>query len=308
MKMKKLLKSGALFLQALIFSMLLSTAGGQAQAQSAAASIKASVRTDATSAPRPADITMMRLASGTLVSADIGQILQRGELVVAMLASDTPPFFYMDGDKLTGTDVRMAEQIAAELKVTLRIDRTAKSFNEVVEIVARGDADLGASKLSRTLARAQSVRFSDPYLSLNHALIINRLEFAKISRDMPLPTVVRNLTGSVGVIAKSSFADFAVRNFPKAKIVQYPSWNEVLEAVKRGDIVCAYRDEFEIRRILKADPGLALTLRTITLKDLNDSLGIAIGTRSPTLLAFVNQFLAQRREKLTVDSVLAELK
>jgi len=78
--------------------------------------------------------------------------------------------------------------------------------------------------------------------------------------------------------------------------------------VKKGDVVGAYRDEFEIRRILKADPSLALTLRTVTLKDLDDTLGIAIGTRSPSLLAFVNQFLAQRSEKLTVDSVLAELK
>lgn len=306
--MNAFLNSRIKLLRALIFPALLIAGVVQAQVQSNIPAVKTLNRSEAVSTQRPADMTMMRLASGAMVAADIGQILQRGELVVAMLATDTPPFFYAEGEKLFGTDVRMAEQIAAELKVTLRIDRSAKSFNEVVEIVARGDADLGASKLSRTLARAQSVRFSDPYLSLNHALIINRLEFAKISRDMPLPTVIRNLTGSIGVIAKSSFADFAVRNFPNAKVVQYPSWNEVLEAVKKGEIVCAYRDEFEIRRILKADPSLALTLRTITLKDLNDTLGIAVGTRSPTLLAFVNQFLAQRREKLTIDSVLAELK
>jgi polar amino acid transport system substrate-binding protein len=306
--MNSLLKPSMRLLRALIATVLLIAGVVQAQGQSPIPTVRTLTRTDAVSTQRTTNMTMMRLASGALVSTDIGQILQRGELVVAMLATDTPPFFYSDGEKFSGTDVRMAEQIAAELKVPLRIDRSAKSFNEVVEIVARGDADLGASKLSRTLARAQSVRFSDPYLSLNHALIINRLEFAKISRDIPLPTVIRNLTGSIGVIAKSSFAEFAVRNFPKAKIVQYPSWNEVLEAVKRGDIVCAYRDEFEIRRILENDPSLALTLRTITLKDLNDSLGIAIGTHSPNLLAFVNQFLAQRREKLTIDSVLAELK
>lgn len=306
--MNHFFRHGTQILRTLLLPVLLTATLGQAQVQSTVPYTNALGRAPAAAVPRPADATMMRVASGALVSVDIGQILQRGELVVAMLASDTPPFFYMEGDKLVGTDVRMVEQIAQELKVTLRIDRSAKSFNEVVEIVARGDADLGASKLSKTLVRAQSVRFSDSYLSLNHALIINRLELAKISRDMPLPTVIRNFTGSVGVIAKSSFADFALRNFPKAKIVQYPSWNQVLEAVKKGNIVCAYRDEFEIRRIIKADPSLALTLRTITLKDLNDSLGIVVGTRSPTLLAFVNQFLAQRQEKLTVDSVLAELK
>jgi len=219
--MERLLKSGARWLRAFVLPVLLIAAGGQALAQSTMP-VKGLVRSDGAFMPHPVDNTMMRLASGALVSVDIGQILQRGELVVAMLATDSPPFFYIDGDRLTGIDVRMAEQIAAELKVALRIDRSAKSFNEVVEIVARGDADLGASKLSRTLARAQSVRFSDPYLSLSHALIINRLEFAKISRDMPLPTVIRNLNGSIGVIAKSSFADFAVRNFPKAKSFNTP--------------------------------------------------------------------------------------
>jgi ABC-type amino acid transport substrate-binding protein len=259
---------------------------------------------------RPLDPSMVPLSSaiGSMVAADIGQILQRGELIVAMLGSDSPPFFQVKNDTLVGTDVRMAEQIAKELKVKLRIDRSAQSFNEVVAIVARGDADLGVSKLSRTLVRAQSVRFSEPYLSLNHALILNRLEFAKLSRDTPLPTVLRSFTGSIGVIDKSSFADFATRNFPKAKIVPYTSWNAVINAVKKGEVVGAYRDEFEIRRILKEDPSLALTLRTVTLKDLNDTLGIAVGVRSPTLLAFVNQYLAQRTEKLTVDSVLAELK
>jgi polar amino acid transport system substrate-binding protein len=250
----------------------------------------------------------VRLASGAIVAIDIAQILQRGELVVAMLGVDTPPFFQMKGEQLSGIDVTLAEQMAAELKVPLRVNRSGRSFNEVVEIVARGDADLAISKLSRTLTRAQSVLFSDPYLSLNHALILNRLAFARISRDKPLPWVLRNFTGTLGVIDQSSFADFAVRNFPNAKIIAYPSWDAVIAAVKSGEVVGAYRDEFEVRRILKADPSLALTLRTVTLKDLNDTLGIAVGVRSPTLLAFVNQFLAQRNEKLTVEKVLAELK
>ena len=261
-----------------------------------------------TPAPRAGDPGMVRLASGAWVAADIGQILQRGELVVAMLASESPPFFYRVGDQWVGTDVRMAQQIAKELKVSLRIDRSARSFNEVVDVVARGDADLGVSKLSRTLARAQSVMFSDPYLSLKHALIFNRLELAKISREKPLPSVVRRFTGSLGVIGQSSFAEFATRNFPNAQITPYTHWDALIAAVKKGEVVGGYRDEFEIRRILKLDPQLALTLRTVTLKDRNDTLGIAVGVRSPTLLAFVNQFLALQANKLSVESVLAELR
>jgi polar amino acid transport system substrate-binding protein len=289
---------------------VLTAAVGAAHAQMAPAAPASApaAAVKAASAPRAADPGMVRMSSGALVSTDIAQILQRGELVVAMNGTDSPPFFHISGNKLVGADVRMAEQIAAELKVSLRIDRSARSFNEVVAIVAQGKADLGVSSLSRTLVRAKSVLFSEPYLTLKHALILNRFAFAKISRDKPLPWVLRNFTGSIGVVAESSYAEFAERNFPKATIVAYHSWEAVVAAVKKGEVVVAYADELDARRILKSEPGMALTLRTVTLKDVDDTLAIAVGVRSPILLAFVNQFLAQRAEKLTVDSLLEELK
>lgn len=243
-----------------------------------------------------------------LVAADVGAILQRGELVVAMAARDDPPFFYLKDQRLTGSDVRMAEQLAEELRVPLRVDRSSRTFNEVVGYVARGEADLGISKLSHTLSRALSVHFSNPYLSLNHALLLNRIELARLIRKQSLATVIRNFTGSLGVIADSAFADFAPRNFPKARIVTYPNWQAVIGAVRHGEITGAYRDEFEVRRALQSDPGLVLTLRTVVLKDLVDAIAIAVGVRNPTLLAFVNKFIDQRVDKLTVDEALKELR
>ena len=251
---------------------------------------------------------LVKAPDGSWVAPDIARILQRGELVVAMLGVDSPPFFQTVDGKLTGTDVRMAQQLAAELKVPLRIDRSAMSFDQVVSRVASGQADMGISKLSRTLNRAQSVRFSEPYLRLKHALILNRLQFAKLNHDKPLVDVVRNFKGTIGVIANSSFAGYAARYFPTAKIVTYPSWEQVVDGVKKGQVAAGYRDEFEIRRLLATEPGLALTLRVISFKDLEDTLGVAVGYRDEALLALVNQFLYQSLDKLTVEKVLNELK
>lgn len=247
---------------------------------------------------------LVKVADGRLLAPDIARIVNRGELVVAMLGVDTPPFFYTKNDQLVGLEVDLAKAIAKELKVGIKFDRTARTFNEVVGVVARQEADLGISKLSRTLARAQVISYSDPYLRLNHSLILNRVKFAELARERPLPSVIRGFKGSIGVIAKSSFADYAARNFPNAEIREYPSWPEVLKALESGQIVSAYRDEFEIKRILKSDPSASLTLRTVTFKDLEDSLGIAVGIQDPTLLAFVNQFLADSPDKLTVEKVL----
>lgn len=241
------------------------------------------------------------------LAQDIGRIKQRGELVIAMLATDTPPFFYERNGELVGLEVDLAKSIAQALNVPVRFNRDAKSFNEVVELVAQRKADLGISKLSRTLTRAQMVHFSQPYLTLNHALVINRVAFARLASNMRIEDAIRQYSGSLGVIARSSFLDFSKTNFPKAKVTEYPNWKEVLKAVNTGEVMAAYRDEFEIKRLLKEAPSSALTLRTVTLKDLEDTLGIAVGVNDPTLLAFVNQMLSQQRDKLDIQKVLNAL-
>jgi len=245
-------------------------------------------------------------AAGFL-APDIGRIKQRGELVIAMLATDTPPFFYEKNGELVGLEVDLAKSIAQALNVEVRFNREPKSFNEVVDFVAQRRADLGISKLSRTLTRAQMVHFSQPYLTLNHSLVINRVAFARLASNMRIEDAIRQYSGSLGVISRSSFADFAKSNFSKAKVTEYPNWKEVLKAVNTGEVMAAYRDEFEIKRLLKETPSAALTLRTVTLKDLEDTLGIAVGVNDPTLLAFVNQVLSQKRDKLDIQKVLNAL-
>lgn len=274
-----------------------------------AAAAPASAASQAVSAalaisPAPA---LVKVTDGRMLAPDIARIVSRGELVVAMLGVDTPPFFYEKKGELVGLEVDLANAIGKELGVNVRFNRTPKTFNAVVDTIARGEADIAISKLSRTLARAQVISFSQPYLSLNHALILNRVKFAQFARDRALPDVIRGFNGTVGVIAKSSFADYAKRNFPKAEVKEYPGWGDVLKALDKGEVIGAYRDEFEVKRILKSDPTASLVLRTVTFKDLEDTLGIAVGIGDPVLLAFINEFLAQRSDKLTINKVLAAL-
>lgn len=251
--------------------------------------------------------TLVQVADGRMIAPDIARIVNRGELIVALVAMDTPPFFYVKNNELVGLEIDLAKDIAKELNVAVRFDRTAKSFNEVVDIVSRQEADLGISKLSSTLARAQKVHFSTPYLTLNHGFILNRVRFAEYARDRTLPVAIRQFKGSIGMIAKSSWTDYAKRYFPNAEIKEYASWAEVLKAVEKGEIMAAYRDEFEVKRVLRADPTASLTLRTVTFKDLDDALAIAVGLTDDALLDYVNLYLNQSNKKLTIDKVLNAL-
>jgi ABC-type amino acid transport substrate-binding protein len=238
---------------------------------------------------------------------DIQRIRDRGTLVVAMPSFDSPPFFYQARDGVQGVDADMAQDLAKALHVGLRFDRQAASFNDTLDLVLKGQADVAICKLSRTLERASIVRFSEPYLVLNHALAINRLRFAALARGQDLEAVIRHFTGTIGVIDHSAYAEFAPRNFPSAEVVKFKDWDAVVAALKRGEIVAAYRDEFEVERLLQADPRLTLTVRTVTLTDLEDSLGMAVAPDHPQLLALINLYLSQRTRKLTLGEVLGRL-
>ena len=250
---------------------------------------------------------IVRLSDGRLVASDLAPIIARGELVVAMLGVDSPPFFYQKNGKLVGIEVDLAEDLGRALGVQVRYDRSPMTFDAVVQALAAGHADVAISKLSQTLARTREISYTQPYLTLNRALLLNRLGFAALARKRQITEVIRAYDGTLGVIASSSYEDYARRNFPQAKIVRYPSWDALIEAVKSGAVVAAYRDEFEIKRLLKSDPTVALTLRTVTFKDLSDTLAIGVRIDEPTLLAFTNEFLNERNSRLDVTKVLDAL-
>ncbi|WP_233833223.1 substrate-binding periplasmic protein [Paraburkholderia sp. ZP32-5] len=281
-------------------------AAGNAPAHHAPAT--AAAVDSAASAPAPS-LTMtstglVQMPDGRLLAPEFARIVARGELIVAVLGVDQPPFFEEHDGKLTGLDITLAEDIAKKLGVKVRFNRDAKSFDDVVSLLAKGQADIAVSKLSRTLARAQVISFSTPYLSLKRALLLNRVKFAQLAHGRPVPEVIRTYDGSIGVVANSSYATYVESNFPKAQVHSYPTWEAVLAALNSGEVTAAYRDEFEVKRVLKVDPTASLRLRVVTLQDLEDTLAIGVNVSTPTLLAFVNQFLAERNTKYDVNTVL----
>jgi len=247
---------------------------------------------------------LVQMPDGRLLAPEFARIIERGELVVAVLGVDQPPFFEERAGQLTGLDITLAGDIAKKLGVKVRFNRDAKTFDDVVSLLAKGQADLAVSKLSRTLTRAQVISFSTPYLSLKRSLLLNRVKFAQLAHGRGVPEVIRSYDGSIGVVANSSYASYVVTNFPKAQVHSYPTWESVLRALNMGEVTAAYRDEFEVKRVLKLDPTASLRLRVVTLQDLEDTLAIGVNVSEPTLLAFINQFLAERSTKFDVSTVL----
>ena len=235
---------------------------------------------------------------------DIGAITKQGYLVIAMLGTDNAPFFSVKDGQLVGIDVDLAKSIAAAMGVQPRFDRSAKSFDDVIEMVRTGKADIAISKLSRTSEREKVVAFSNPYVILRHALLFNRLNLAQKAQGLDLGDYVRDFHGTLGVIEKSAYETFAKINFPNAKIVSLKDWGAVIDATLNGTIDAAYRDEFAVRSVALNRPETSIDLRAITISDARGAISVAVPWNKPMLLAIVNQVIDDRPSKMNADDVM----
>ncbi len=260
---------------------------------------------DASTPTTPTTPATLRSSSPrTLMPPDIQRILRRGKLIVAILNQDNPPFFVVREGTLDGSDVDVARSIAEQLGVPVEFNRSAKTFDQVVQTVYRLEADLAISKLSRTLNRAKTVRFSQPYVTMRQGLLVNRLQLVQQANGRSVTEVIRNLDGKIGVIQGSSYVGFTQKRFPKAQVVEFPSWSAAVDAVMQGDVLATYRDELEVKKVVLSKPDVALQLQTIALTDTEDSIAIALPWDSQHLLAFVNQALDMMNINDTADSLL----
>ncbi len=152
------------------------------------------------------------------------------------------------------------------------------------------------------------MRYSTPYIVLTQGLLFNRLQLAQHTTDDNVRSFIRNFEGKIGVIQKSSYVGYARDNFPKAQIVEYPTWDDVVAAVTRGDILAAYRDDLEIRKVLNSQPNAGLTLKPMYFTDLTDPIAIAVKYDNAQLLSWVNAFLETQAYSMTSEDLLAKYK
>ncbi|WP_236338981.1 substrate-binding periplasmic protein [Paenibacillus plantiphilus] len=231
-------------------------------------------------------------------SDEISDILRRGELRVAVYREDRYPFFYADDQGLLhGSDIELARDIALKLGVKATFLRTAKSFNEVVEQVAAGEADIAISKLSVTLERAKKVLFSEPYLTLRQTLLINRLQLASLEQGNRDPlNVIQTYGDRIGVIGGTSYASFARELFPDQQQVNFSSTASLIEAVQNGEVLAAVYDEFELMSYQKKHPSSSLHLQYLRLENHMDSIAVAVAPQRRHLQAWINTYMQLQQD------------
>jgi ABC-type amino acid transport substrate-binding protein len=237
---------------------------------------------------------------------DLQSIVENGVLRVAMTRFDLPPFHWVRRDGTAhGMDVDFVNKLAAALKIKAVIASDIATFDGTIAAIANGQADIAMSKLSQTYDRLTRVRFSDPVITWRHALLFNRTVVASDAQGRPPQDVLRTFSRRIGVIAASAYVDFARQNFPSAQIVEVKSWDEAVTALRAGKVDAIYRDEFEIKRVLKVNPTLNVHFGAALMTDQLAFVSVAICDTCGKLQEFINFFIAQNKGSYTVEKILA---
>lgn len=241
----------------------------------------------------------------TPAPSDIDRIRARGELLVGMTAYDSPPFQFTNRQgRFDGLDIYYAEAIAKEIGVRARYVRGAKNWDDLTAWVERGEVDLALSKYSRTLDRSARVLFTQPYIRLRLGMLVNRLQLAQTVKGRNPEDFLRRIDGRIGVIKGASGATYARQFYPAAEIVEITGWDNVVDAAMQGQVLAAFRDELEVKRIIRGRPEAMLKLQTVILKDTLDEKAIAVPPGRVQWRDWLDIFLDQRKLNLSAESLL----
>ena len=239
------------------------------------------------------------------MAPDIKKIVDRGKLLVGIYSQDMPPFFMKNGQgELYGYDINIAKDIAKYLNVGVEFDRSASTYQELFENAAQGKVDIVISKFSVTYERAKYVRFTEPYLEMRRALLVNRKDaLANGAEEYPID-YLKNGSVKIGVRSKTSYSAFAGELFPNAELVELPEWEDVVDLLVKGEITAAMYDELEIMKLVKKNPDISLYASVYILKDQKDLISMAVPYESTQLLSWLEWFMEYRDIKSDVNKLM----
>ncbi|TAF53469.1 MAG: amino acid ABC transporter substrate-binding protein [Oscillatoriales cyanobacterium] len=256
-------------------------------------------------------LTLEAEPTETVEIPNVQTIIERGVLRVGMPKNDNFPFYSKakNSTKLEGIDSDFATGLAQELGVTVEYVRDYDNHDAVIAAIAAGEVDCGIAKLSRTPERGIKVIFTQPYLKFRQALLVNQRSLVQYEAKGLTPDQVfdRNLTDSIAVLDGTSYVSFAKQLFPKAKLLEYPTWEDVVQAVLDRKALAAFRDEVEVRSIVLNHPELAFQLKSILVADSDDGKGIAIAPENILLKEVANLYIDNYARPIEADTVLSKI-
>ena len=224
-----------------------------------------------------------------------------------MHREDAPPFFYKGADgKPAGFDLWLAGRLAEGLGVRLKVLRTARDFDAVLDEVAARRADIGLSALYPTPARAKRVRFSGEYWRTAPLLVLPRARSRFGGSPEETLKAARAARARVGVYRSGPFEARLKARFPLAQRVQFEEREPLMAALSEGLVDAVYIDEVEARKWRQLKPDFDLFLRAVPDGEAALSMTAAMHPADAHLHYWVDVVIAELRADGALETAMRE--
>lgn len=178
----------------------------------------------------------------------------KNTLVMATNAEFPPYEYYDDNGKIVGIDAEVADAIAKEIGMDLKIEDMA--FDSVIASVQSGKADMGMAGLTVTEDRLVNVDFSDPYATGIQVVIV---------KDGSPITKADDLFGDgnykIGVQSNTTgdiYSTSDIEDKGLGTVERYNKGADAVEALKAGKIDCVVIDNEPAKAFVEANEGLKI--------------------------------------------------
>jgi len=198
-----------------------------------------------------------------------------------------PPFEMTDtSGKPTGVSVDLATDLAKSLGRPVVIQNTA--FDGLIPALKTGKIDLVISSMTATAERAQSIDFSEPYISTGLSLLLKKDSTAKGIADLDREGVkVAVKKGTTGHI-------FATNNLKKAQVLVLDKESAAVLEVSQGQADAFIYDQMSVYQNWQRNKE---TTQAILEPFQKESWAVGIRKGNDELKAQVNRFIKDYREK-----------
>ncbi len=237
-------------------------------------------------------LMLFMVCSLTLVACgtkNTGDSDKKEKLIVGTEAGFAP-YEYMEGDKVVGIDMDIAQAIADSLDMELEIKNM--DFDGALLEVQQGKVDFVAAGVSIDEERAKVMDFSDEY--------VESIEVVVVNKNNPTVSSVDDLNDKVIGVQQGNIADFYVSdegNVNAKEIKRYTKFVQAAEDLKNGKIDCIVMDLYPAEELVASNDALTILDGTL----FEDKYAIAVQKGNTELLTKINEVIAQLKADGKID-------
>jgi len=234
------------------------------------------------------------IAVSTLAVTMLAGCKKESNTLIVGTEAGFAPYEYMEGDKVVGIDMDIAQAIADAMGKELVIENM--DFEGALLAVQNGKVDFVAAGVSVDEERQKVMDFSEDYVNSTEVVVVNKATpaVAAVSDD--------DLADKVIGVQQGNIADFYVEaNITAKEIKRYTKFAQAAEDLKNSKIDCIVMDQYPAEEMVASNPELAILDGAL----FQDKYAIAVKKGNKELLDEINKVIADLKENGKIEEFTA---